>query len=501
MIRNSTQGAPEGTAALPRTAAAALAVVLALGVAARPVAAWTKSLVLDEFHTWFHATRPGVSAFFSTLLQDNHPPLGFLTVALARLALGTSELALRAPALAFSVLEVGVLAWFGTRVGALAGARARGLGLAAAALLGASSMHLDYGSQARMYALHALAATVTLVAVHALLTRAQARAAAVTLAVSLTVAFHTHYFGGHYAVGALAAALGLAAFDPGVRARLRRGLLPCACAALASLPWAWFGFRQQLEHRLPPGGDDLGWRGLAEAFVHLGFHNVRLGGPTLRVAFIAAGGVALALGALGALRLLRRRETRVAGGLAAVAAFGVPVFAWALAHLTPRAGFTWHYILPSAAPLALLVAAGSVALGALSRALFGGVLALALTLTWLNATSAGTEDFRGAVRALLDQYEPGDAVIGVEWQPALFPQGQPYDYYAPRLSEAPPERLPMTGFTLADPSALDRTQRALVLRKSLPGDQHLIELLRARFEPVARQEFGFSLDVTVWQRR
>ena len=480
---------------------ATLTLALALGLAARPIAAVNKSLVLDEFHTWYHATRPGVAAFFQSLVRDNHPPLGFINVAAARALLGSSELALRVPAQLFGLLEILLLAWFGARLQPQLGTRFRRLGLAAAALLAASSLHVDYGSQSRMYALHALLATVTLVSTHTLLTAARARRAQIALTASLTLAFHTHYFGGHYVIGAALAALTLAAFDREVRGRLRRAVAPIVAASLLCSPWAWFGFRRQLEHRLPPGGDDLDWHGLAEAFVHFFFHNVRLGGPELRLAFIGAGAVAFALGAVGVLRLLREPRTRAAGALVAMAAFGVPVLSWAIANLTPRAGFTWHYTLPSAAPMALLAVVGAWTLGVFGRLLFTSILGLALALTALNVDGPGTEDFRGAVRALLARHRPGDAVIAVEWQPGLFPQGQPYDYYAPRLSQAPPERLPMRDFSVQDPLVLDGLQRVIVVRKSLPADQALFDELRARFEPVAQDTFGFSLDVTVWQRK
>lgn len=482
-------------------ALAAVTAVLLAAAAVRLVAAVQKSLVLDEFHTWFHATRPSVGAFFETLRLDNHPPLGFAAVALARDLFGSAELALRTPALLFGLAELALVAWFAART------LGRPRALAALALLAASSLHVDFSSQARMYALHALAATVTLIAGHALLTGERAsRRAQGWLAVSLAAAFHTHYFGGQYVLGYGLAALGLAASDRALRARLARFALPVAAATLVSLPWALTGFRAQFAHHLPPGGDDTTLAGLAEAFVHLFFLNVRLGGDALRLAFIAGGGVVLLLGALGAWALVRGRPQRPLGVLLAVGAFGVPTLAWALAGLSPRLGFTWHYILPSAAPLALLAAVGASA-GAhvASRAVRGGAwavaLGLAVTLTALNVATSGTEDFRGAVAYLVAQFEPGDAVICVEWQPALFPQGQPYDYYAPRLSAAPPARLPCRNFTLTDPAALATAGRVLVLRKSLPPEQDLWRLLQERFELVETTSFGFALDVTLWRRR
>lgn len=486
---------------------AALGAVLVVALAVRVVAAVRKSLVLDEFHTWFHATRPSVEAFFETLQLDNHPPLGFALVAGARLVLGTSELALRTPALMAGMLELALVAWFGTRC---AGRR---VGLAATALLAVSSLHTDFSAQARMYALHGLAATVTLVATHTLLVQERARGASWALALALATAFHTHYFGGHYVLGLGLAALALAAFDASVRARLGRLVLPVLAASLVSLPWALFGFREQLGHALPPGGDDGSLAGLAEAFVHLFYLNVRLGGETLRLLFIACGGLMLVLGAAGARALWRDPRRRVLGVLLATAAFGVPLEAWIVANLAPRSGFTWHYLLPSAAPLALLAAHGALgaaprALGAWPRALrvahraaFTLVFALAALLTGLNVATRGTEDFRSAVTALLARYVEGDAVISVEWQPPLFPQGQPYDYYAPRVRPDPPPRLACREYTLVEPRDLDGETRVLMLHKSLPDGQHLMRLLREDFDLVETQSFGWALEVLVWERR
>lgn len=475
-----------------RGARLALFALLVLALALRVAGALRKSLVLDEFHTWFHATRPSLQAFFETLELDNHPPLGFAVVAAARVVFGASELALRTPALLFGVVELALLFLLARR---LSGPR---VALAATALLALSSLHVDFSSQARMYALHSLAASTTLVALLRLLEAPPSRTAQVALALSLATAFHTHYFGGQYVI-VYALALGLAsALDPSLRPKLARLLAPVGVAALLCAPWALTGFAEQLGHALPPGGDRHSPVELAEAFVHLFFLNVRLGGDGWREAFIAGGGALLLIAARGAWRLLRDPAQRGAGVMYVAGAFGAPLFAWLLALALPRAGFNWHYVLPSALPMALLAAAGA---RGLLRYLFGGALALAALLTGLNLATPGTEDFRGAVARALELHRPGDALISVEWQPALFPQGQPYDYYAPRLVDAPPQRLPLEHFTLPDPRVLDSAQRVIVVRKSLPPGQHLAQLLEARFVRVQQESFGFDLDVSVWERR
>lgn len=475
-----------------RRTLSALVVLLAAAFAVRAFAAVNKSLVLDEFHSWFHATRPSAQAFFETLKLDNHPPLGFAAVALARALLGSSELALRTPALLFGLVELALLFVLARR---LCGGR---VALAATALLAASSLHVDFSSQARMYALHSLAATVTLLALARIVAGGATRMTQGVLALSLTVAFHTHYFGGQYVLAYALALSGLAAFDAALRARLRQLIAPVVAASLLCAPWALTGLRTQLAHELPPGGDDHSLAGLAEAFVHLFFLNVRLGGAGAREAFIAGGLVVLLLAVRGALHLFADPQRRSLAVLCATAAFGTPLMAWCLSNLAPRAGFTWHYVLPSAAPMALLAAAG--ARGALRWA-FAAVLTLALALTGLNLATRGTEDFRSAVARVLELYRPGDAVVSVEWQPSLFPAGQPYDYYAPRLSSAPPPRLDARYYTLPDPRVLVGVPRVILMAKSLPKWQHLYGLLEADFTRSQRESFGFALEVSVWERR
>ena len=95
----------------------------------------------------------------------------------------------------------------------------------------------------------------------------------------------------------------------------------------------------------------------------------------------------------------------------------------------------------------------------------------------------------------------GTAVVVVEYQPAGFPNGQPWGYYAPRLAgqAPPPGPLPMRGYHLARPKDVERFERFLVLRSALPDDARLLRELRARFgEPVV-ENFGYGLDVFLFE--
>jgi len=486
----------------PRTQRAVLATLVAILVGAalsRIAMAGSKSLVIDEFHSWYHATRPDLSTFFEGLRLDNHPPLSFLVIGVARAALGSAELALRSPALIAGLVEIALVARLARQ---LAGPRASILG---ALLLATSSLHFDYGTQARMYALLALAITVAVSALIELIGREQpARGARVALTLSAAAAFHTHYFGLQY-LGVLAVGAAVAASACKTPERARRLLAPLLAAAALSLPWALTGFRAQLANELPPGGDDIGVLALVESFVHLFTHNLSFGGETGRFAFAAAGGLALILAGCGAVRLLHDESTRAAGILLASCAFAVPIVAWGLAHVLPRAGFTWHYVLPSAASAAVLAAAG--ARGRVGTAAVAVALVGTTALCALHLGRPATEDFRGAIAYALDAANAGGEdetvrIVSVEWQPALFPQGQPYDYYAPRLAATPPVREPMVegGFTVVDPARLMEADRVIVIRRSLPDEQFLLTTLRTSFGAPEQAKFGYGVDVLIFAR-
>ena len=118
----------------------------------------------------------------------------------------------------------------------------------------------------------------------------------------------------------------------------------------------------------------------------------------------------------------------------------------------------------------------------------------------LNVASRGTQDYRGAVRSILDAWRAGDAVASVEFQPAVFPQGQPWDYYAPRLAapeEAPPRLSMNDDYDLARPEELARHERVFLLRTSLPSQASLMQRLRERYAEETIVEWGFG----VWVHR
>ncbi len=488
-----------------------LASIFVLVLASRIFLANSKSLVLDEFHSYYHAVQPGLAALTSELREDNHPPLSFLVIGVSRatgLALTgeePSEMWLRLPALLFGLLEIAAVAAFAGAVARSLGRRGQGPAVLAAALAGASTLHLDYGTQARMYAPLALAITALTMGLWRFIEAPKtARSSGAVIALSVAAAFHVHYFGLQYAAALVAAAI-LGAAMTGRPERARALVAPVGVALLLCLPWGLGGFSDQLRHELPPGGDDLGMRSLAEAYIHLFVHTAALGGPVFGWVFAAGGGLILASAAVGATALLRERATRVPGLLLATSAFALPLASWLLATFFPRAGFTWHYVLPSTAAAAVLAAIGAGNRVARAAVLVG--LALAVCLSALHLTSPATEDFRGAVAFALDaeRAAPDDEtvrIVAVEWQPALFPQGQPWDYYAPRLADTPPLREPMIPheFVVQDMERLLAADRVILVRRSLPNDQPLLERLIGEFGPPHIEPFGYGLDVRVFSR-
>lgn len=478
--------------------------VLGLALLARVLYALSKSFVQDEFHSYYHATNSPIGLFFEALGRDNHPPLSFLVIGAATEAFGRAEIVLRSPAILFSVLEIALVFRLARRLGA-------GVSWAtgAAALLAVSAMHFDYGSQARMYAPLALLITVCVSALVDLVgDEKPRRGSAVALALGAAGALYTHYFAVQYlGVTVVAAAVGLAA--AGEAMRIKRMIAPLGAAALIFLPWAATGFREQLSHKLPPGGDELSFSGLAQSMMHLFAHNVSLAGPAGRWVFIVGAAVPLGLAGLGLIRLLASPERRVAGAVVGAAAFLVPVASWTAANLFPRAGYAWHYVLPSAAAAATLCAFGLR--GRMGAWAMGISTALGATLVALHLASPATEDFRGAVRHALESASEGPRgeqvrMVCVEWQPALFPQGQPYDYYAPRIGMGEglhvPARAPMIKgqFTVQDMDDLLAADRVIVIRRSLPDGQALLKGLRATFPTRSITPFGYGVDVLEFSR-
>ena len=469
-----------------------LPLVLLLAVGLRVGLSLHKGLVLDEFHSYYHVTREGLGSFFETLRLDNHPPLAFLVIAGGRNVLGDEAWAMRMPAILCGVLEVLLVARLARPLG-------RERATIAALIVALSTLHLDWSTQVRMYAFLSLAVTGVTVALIEHLEGAPARRR--WLIAWVVFGFHSHYYTVHYCLVLGAGAALLAMLDRELRPRVL-SLLPAAgIALLLCAPWMIFGLREQLAHALPPGGDDTGLFALVQAMGHLFHINVSFAGAA-RGAIIASAGGLLLLSAWGV--LLGWREGRRRATLLAVSGFGTPLFAMAIAMIWSRGGFTWNYILPSLAPVAVLAAWG-VGRGPaflVRRLMLGYGVASLAWLAGLHLVRQGTEDFPGAVERVLELYGPGDVIVSVEQQPTFFPQGQPWDYYAKRLSDDPPPRAEMLAgeFHVVDRKELRQAERVIVLVSSLPAEHAVRRWLSEQGREITLEErFGFGRRVVVYE--
>lgn len=196
----------------------------------------TKSLVLDEFHSYYHATAVDWKGLMAGLQRDNHPPLSFLIIGAASSALGTAEWVLRSPAFLMGLVEIALVASIAGGVRRRTGdSRNWAAPIWAAALLSASSLHFDYGTQARMYAFLALFVTVCTYALIALAERddqptQSMKGPAISFALAATAAFHTHYFAVQY-VGTLSVVFVAVALVANQRRALRAFSAAAAVAA------------------------------------------------------------------------------------------------------------------------------------------------------------------------------------------------------------------------------------------------------------------------------
>jgi 4-amino-4-deoxy-L-arabinose transferase-like glycosyltransferase len=474
-----------------------LALVLVAQAALGVWSSLSKGLILDEFHTLSHARALSLRSFLEHARIDNHPPLAFALVALARSALGESEIALRLPAL---LCALGTT-WLVARIAR----RARAAPVLSAALWGLGSAPLEFASQVRMYAPLALCVAGALEALLRFLDADRSRSTGAGLAVALWTALglHAHYFFLHY-ISISALTLCLLAIR---RPELRRALLALApylaIAAAIALPWYLWGFWHQLRTGLPPGSVRATTLDLIEAYVHLLFWNIRVAGPVPRALFLACGALAMVLAAVGFLRLVRAAPAESAlpesPWLLAALAVGVPLWANLLVRVHPRLGFNWGYVLPSATAFAVLVAAGA-STAAWSRVSSAMVLAGTATLSILNARAGGTEDYRGAVFSIAGKAGPSDCVLAVDWITGVFGRWLAWDYYAPRraLPEGLPRRLEITAeYDLAAPLPL--CPRVFVLRRSIHDDLVLFLRLREAYGSERVTSHGYGVWVHAFE--
>jgi hypothetical protein len=486
-----TQPAADAFGARTRVALAAIALVqLALAL----IGAAHKALVQDEFHTRFHAGRESLGELFAGLRLDNHPPLSFLLVRLSRECLGDSELALRAPLILCGLL--------GTLLVARACARLGASPLASAALWALCSTQLEFSTQARMYGLSALCCTGALDALSRLLDdAAPRRRAQAELALWVAAGLLSHYYWIFYAAALALALVASAATGARGRALLARALPAGLAAAALCLPWYLSSFREQVASNLPPGMTRGSSTDLLEAYLHLLVWGVSLGGPILRLVFIAGAALGVALAAAGLVRAARagRREAAV---VAAALAFGVPLATGLAAMAWRRMGFNWSYVLPSLPPL-LLAIAWCAARSRLGARLVAVVVASGLSLSVLHALAPSSEDHRAAVRWVHEHWRADDVLYVADLQGQVFDQGMAWDYYAARVaSEYPPpypeRRLATPFFDVDDPAELAGHPRVILMAK-VAEHMPILAKLRALYPRETLRTFGYGVEVYTFE--
>jgi hypothetical protein len=363
--------------ALPEPAVSAAALVGLLAVSAfLRTRALDASLWIDE----------GISAGIAShafgeipglLRQDGSPPAYYLLLHAWTQIAGTSEAALRAPSLLFTLLAVPAALWAGRSL------FGREAGWVCAILAAVLPFLTTYAQEARMYALVALLSVgvaATFLHAFAFGRRRWAPAFAVLLALLL----YTHYWALFLAAGCLAALAALAAASaPRDRRRLLLdGAFAFGLAGLAFAPWLpTFAF--QLEHTGAPWSNPPPPSALAGALA--------LGGGAAVVARLGAG----------------EAEGRALQALALAA--GVALAAgWTATLVEP--GWASRYLAVLVGPLLLLAGAALARLGPL-----GVLVAAAAACAWaLDLDPGKKSNVAGASSALSARLEPGDLVVSTQ---------------------------------------------------------------------------------------
>ena len=84
----------------------------------------------------------------------------------------------------------------------------------------------------------------------------------------------------------------------------------------------------------------------------------------------------------------------------------------------------------------------------------------------------------------------------------MFPQFQPWNYYAPRFREDPPRPVALDELRrIADRKSLREHERAILMRTDLPRICPIQRIMDADFEEEWSEEFGFGVWVVGYRRR
>lgn len=470
-------------------AAAVLAVTL-IALLLRLHGLTATSLWVDEGYTLEVVLAPA-GMFWQRVLADTHPPLQYLLLRGWVQLFGSGEFALRSLGVVFGTLTVPVLFLIGR---ALAGPA---VGLLAAALLALSSLHIQYSTEVRLYALFGLLAAVAMWgALRYALSPDDARAvrlgaAAYGLAVPLALATAAPAV---FLIAGLSPLMLLGWWCAGrPRAAIGPWILAHAVIALALLAWLPLTL-----HLAGNARDLLAWapvpgpRVIAEVAGALLAQRAATLMPAATAPLAAA-----AVGLIVAAGAWHWRRDAVRLGFAVLAG-GLPMLLALLVSLAFQPIFLARVLLWLLLPICVLAA-----LGALTLPLRAARIACTAALLLLNAAGAYAQhaywarpDWRAAVRHIAAAATPEDR-IAVPPPPGVVTL---VAYYAPDLGERTARVR-----TVAELAGIaDAACRIWFV--AMPWHDRLdparaAEILSATHLPRETRLFGGPIRVTAWTSR
>lgn len=334
------------------------------------------------------------------------------------LVVGEGEGAIRALSAIFAVITLLLVYAIGSRLMGRAG------GFAAAALLLASRMFIEYAQEARFYALAMLIAALGTLILLGLVRRPH-RGRLVAYAVLMGVGVYAHLFVGFVMAAHLLWLIGRAA-GSGDRAALREPLIAGAAFGITVIPIAAYVLTGAgPTWILPLSSDTLTW-----TFLALSGDSPAL----IAVAVAAVAGVTVHL-VRGGLAPGSRRDALVLVLLWAV----VPIVA-GIAVSFVRSMLVARYFLVALPALCLVVvyAVSLIRWRPLAVAAYGLIVVVSLVSTVAWYDTPARFDWRGTVQAMVAWPGPGDRLVIYESNAQV-----PFDYYVRRLdvADAIPARL------------------------------------------------------------
>jgi mannosyltransferase len=411
---------------IERYPAASLCVIFFAGLALRVYGLGSESIWLDEA-TSIYLAKMSIADLIRWTAVDIHPPLYYILLHVW-LVFGDGEAQVRLLSALAGVASIPVLYLLGKRL------FSPFVGLAAAALLAFSPLHVWYSQETRMYPLLALFGLLTTYCmVRALLD--EQRWAWGGYVVCTILSLYTHYYTFFILLFQNAAALYLLWHKDIAAAAFKRWLGVQIVSAVVFLPWL-----PVLVHQVQSGGGSwvartgvpaLGTLAATAANFSLG-PDTRLYFAGLRRFAYLLFGALFALGVLSASRAGRAARSALAISLIYLC---LPLLAaWTASQLKPL--YSLRYLLPFLPPYYILIAQGIAALRTINvagrrapavlwSAAFYLLLAIGLVGISASASTQETTDWRGLVSHVLDEATPADVV--------LFAPGwniKPFDYYA-----------------------------------------------------------------------